>query len=651
METRALTDAEIATLTRQNCSAASWDAVRVHPRFSPNGVVTGTAFSGDIVLGLCVGQTGEPSLPPPGIHQARLHNVTVGDGCRIAQADIADADIGDNAVVYKVDSISHAGASSFGNGSPCQAVAEDGARSIPLWRNLSAQWAHLILHVKNSAAARRLEQLIHDDAQALRSTRSHIGTGCRIQFAGTLRNVHLGPGTILDSTAKLVDCTTVSSEAAPAFLGEGVSAEDCIFLQGSRTAGGARLVHSLVGEGVTLDHAFFAKHSLFFANSEFTLGESACSVCGPFAVSHHRATLILTCQCSFNTFGSAANSSNHHFKLGPRHGGVLRRGTRCGSGSYLFWPCDIGAFSSVVGKHMRHLDTAAFPFSLLTAVGDESVLVPGVNLFSAGVFRDERKWPQRDKRSAIASPRDLVNPAVMSPYAMQAILRGLELLRAHRIQAGEGKDLSHGGAIIPASRVEPGITFYENALLLYLGDCLARNLGELPTNHNTAIAAVTSLLHQQTTAPSNIATHDWRDWGGMLLSGAAARTIVSGIEDGDLTTADAVDAALRSAHAAYVRDELDWTISCWREHYGEASAETVSNFLDACRDAVAFRTARQLKDAAKEFQDSVMLGFGVEDDARQSFQRVRGDMDDDPVVTEMRSGTDAIARLTRLARQ
>ena len=647
METRPLTDAEIATLVRQNCTAETWETVRVHPEFTPENRVSDTVFSGDVTLGMFEGQTSDPSFPPTGVRRARLHNTVVGDNCRIADADIANTDIGNRSLVYKVDSIAHTGESSFGNGSPCHVLSEDGARNVPLWRNLSAQWLHLVLHLKNSVAANKLEQFVRDDATGLRASRSHIGEGSRIRFAGILRNVHLGPGTVVEGAARIVDCMAISSEAAPAFLGEGVAAEDCIFLQGSRTAGGTRLAHSLVGEGVNLDQDFFAKHSLFFANSELTLGESACSACGPFTVSHHRATLILTCQCSFNTFGSAANSSNHHFKLGPRHGGILRRGTRCGSGSYLFWPGDVGAFSTVVGKHMRHLDTAAFPFSLITAAGEQSLLIPGVNLFSAGVFRDERKWPRRDKRHGIAQPRDLVNPAVMSPYTMQAAAKGLELLRTHLPQALQGIDLRHGGAVIPASRVGPGIALYENALAYHLGTCLLGNLSESPADRQSAVRDLVALIRREAGGAGEADGGEWRDWGGMLLSGNAAKTILSGIESGEIAAAAAVDEALRAAHIGYDREELRWAAARWLAWYGEASAAAMEKFLDACSDAMDFCDARRLKDAAKEFQDGVMLGFGVEDDAAQSFERVRGQLSDDPVVAEMRFPADPLSRLFR----
>ncbi len=513
MELRYLRNAEIEMLYASGCQADNWRNIRVAPGFSPDSV-SHTAFSGHIILGDYTGEIALKNMPflRAGIRHCRLHNVTVGSNSHIASATIANTDIEDNVLVQEADFIGQTAPSSFGNGSPVHCVAEDGARSVPLWHGLSAQWAHVILHCKGSPAGDALETAIRHEAEALASARSRIGAGSRIQFAGLLENIRLGRGTRIERAARLANVHAVSTEAAPVLIGEGVAAEDCVLQQNARVLGGVRLVRCLVGEGVTLDNAFFAKHSLFFANSEFTLGEAACVMAGPFAVSHHRATLVLTCQTSFCTFGSGANSSNHHFKLGPRHGGVLRRGARCGSGSYLFWPSDIGAFSTVVGKHARNLDTSAFPFSLVTATGERTILVPGVNLFSAGLFRDEGKWRERDGREGIAQPRDLCETAILSPYTMEAAERGLELLLRQR-EAG-GSDLAHNGAVVPASRIDVGVALYEAALMYYTGRVLFERAAE--RFGRSGPGEVLALVEEVLAAPGGESCEGWRDWGGML---------------------------------------------------------------------------------------------------------------------------------------
>ncbi len=587
---RTLYEQEIKTLRAHNCRADDWGGVSVAEDFSPEHI-RDAEFSGD---------------------------VTIGRDARIERIALRDIDIGHNVCIKSVHFAGQTGRSSFGNGSRIHCLAEDGARSVPLWRGLSSQWAHLLLHCKSTPAAEALEQLVRAETDALAANRSRIGNGCRLENCGTLRNIWLGDGTVVDGAAALTDVFADSSETAPVRIGEGVAAEDCVFQKASAISGGVRLAHCLAGEGARLANGFAAEHSLFFANADFALGEGLSVFAGPFSVSHHRATLVLACQTSFCNFGSGSNASNHHFRLGPRHGGVLRRGSRCGSGSYILWPSDIGAFTTVIGRHARSVDTADFPFSLLTAEGGESVLVPGVNLFTAGLFRDGRKWRDRDRRGGIAAPLDRYETAILSPYTLEAAERGLEILRRHRAEGGG--DLRRNGVRIPAARVDAGIALYETAILYYAGR-MALESGEAPAE-DAAVEAMPEAFGMN--------GGSWRDWGGMLLSGARAEAFLRDAADGEFPTVAAVEERLRALHAAYAADARRWAAARRR------AAGSPEAFAEKFRDAAERVFARQMKDAEKEFSAAAAYGFGVEDAPLPAFRRVRGDAADDPVVQAMR---------------
>jgi hypothetical protein len=80
------------------------------------------------------------------------------------------------------------------------------------------------------------------------------------------------------------------------------------------------------------------------------------------------------------------------YKLGPVHQGILERGSKTGSFSYLLWPCRIGAFTAVIGKHYANFDTSEFPFSYIAEEEGKSVLTPAMNLLTVGTKRDSEKW-------------------------------------------------------------------------------------------------------------------------------------------------------------------------------------------------------------------------------------------------------------------
>jgi len=66
------------------------------------------------------------------------------------------------------------------------------------------------------------------------------------------------------------------------------------------------------------------------------------------------------------------------------HQGIVERGAKTGSFSYMLWPSRVGAFTAVIGKHYANFDTTDFPFSYINEVDGESILTPAMNLLSVG---------------------------------------------------------------------------------------------------------------------------------------------------------------------------------------------------------------------------------------------------------------------------
>ncbi|MCL2000682.1 MAG: DUF4954 family protein [Planctomycetes bacterium] len=650
MADRSLTADEIGVLESRGCQAEDWSRVTVAREFTPGDSFRQVRFSGSVKLGVygrAFRHEGGFTMPS-GISHSVLHEVSVGNDCRIHRAQIARADIGDNVILEEIGELSRLGDSPFANALPVHVLTEDGARSLLLWRRLSSQLAHFLCHFKNHPAALAVEETVRRDAERLRLERSVVSSGCQIRRTGILRNVWLGEGVLATGAAVLENCYVESSSNVPVRIGEGVSAQDCVFLSGAQVNDWARLRYCLVGEGAQLGDGFTSRHSLFFANANFARGEAESVMAGPYSTSTHKATLVLTCQCLFITFGSGANASNHHFKLGPRHGGVLRRGVRCGSGSYLFWPSDIGAFTTVVGRHADRLDTANFPFSLLIGgKGDLSILVPGVNLFTAGLFRDAMKWRERDRRGNLERPRDLVNPAILSPYVIQDMEAGMELLRR---AAAMGADLRHGGAVIPAGRFDPALKLYETALLFWLGEVLLTHAREAVRGGLPALGDIAELIRKISAASPDPTTRKWRDWGGMLLPGAEAEAFLVDAEAGKLAELDILENRLTGIHKEYGRFELAWAVWRWLRGYGEPSPEKLFMFMDKWRRAVDFRHQCFLKDAAKEFSPEAMLGFGLEEDRRQAFRRVRGTLAEHPLAVQAEAERSRLLALAERAR-
>ena len=238
-------------------------------------------------------------------------------------------------------------------------------------------------------------------------------------------------------------------------------AEDFIICSGSKVEDNSTLSRCFIGQCCTLGHGYSVSDSLFFSNCQGENGEACSIFAGPFTVTHHKSTLLIAGMFSFMNAGSGSNQSNHLYKLGPIHQGILERGAKTASDSYILWPSRVGAFSLVMGRHVNHADTSNLPFSYLIEQQNNTYLVPGVNLRSVGTIRDAQKWPRRDARK---DPDKLgfINYNLLSPFTIQKMFKGLKLLGNLQYSSGMLSDIySFHSTKIRNSSLRKGMEFYD----------------------------------------------------------------------------------------------------------------------------------------------------------------------------------------------
>lgn len=235
---------------------------------------------------------------------------------------------------------------------------------------------------------------------------------------------------------------------------------DSVVLADAHVLDGVMLERTLVGEACHVEKQYSAVDSLFFANCQFGHGEACAVFAGPYTVSHHKSTLLIGGMYSFYNAGSNTNYSNHAYKRGPVHWGVMERGAKTASGAHVIWPARIGAFTMVMGKHAGHPDTTLFPFSYLIADGSKSYLVPGINAATYGTCRDSEKWPKRDGRKT--QKNDTVSFEVYSDYVLGQMQQGLAILR--ELAKNEQEEYQWNGLSMRRSAVLRGIRYYETIL-------------------------------------------------------------------------------------------------------------------------------------------------------------------------------------------
>ena len=228
---------------------------------------------------------------------------------------------------------------------------------------------------------------------------------------------------------------------------------------------------------------------------------------------------------SFYNAGSATNFSNHAYKMGPMHYGLMERGTKTASGAYLLMPANIGTFSVCFGKLMYHPDTRNLPFSYLIAYNDTMYLVPGRNLTTVGLYRDIRKWPKRDMR-AHGGRKSIVNFDWLSPFSVGEILRGKRILESLREASGDDvSTYNYHEYVIKASALRKGIKYYDIALRIYMEAVLKRHILEKPL--------------------TDTGTGNWNDLSGLLLPESEEQRLISDIIDGTIDTTQGVEERFR----------------------------------------------------------------------------------------------------------
>ncbi len=650
--TRRLSAEEISRLQGQGCSCDDWSQVEVGEGFEA-AAVRATHFSGRVRLGAFnkrIALRGGIERPA-GISDATIHNCTIGDNVYIDRIGncIANYVIESDVIIENVDLLAVEGESSFGNGTEVAVVNEAGGREIPIYDRLSAHTAYILAFYRHRPQViKRLKAMIGEYTASITSSTGRICVGSRLSNCRIIKNLRVGPAAVIEGVNRLDNGSINSCAEDPVYIGPGVFAEDFIVCSGSKITDGTIISECFVGQGVELSKHYSAEKSVFFANCGGFHGEACAVFAGPYTVTHHKSTLLIAGLFSFLNAGSGTNQSNHMYKLGPNHQGIVERGSKTASDSYMLWPAKVGPFTVVMGRHYRNSDTSEMPFSYLIEHEDESILVPGVNLRSVGTVRDARKWPRRDRRKD-PNKLDHINFKLLSPYTIQKMLSGSCLLRNLKATSGENTDyFTYNNVKIAKSSLEGGIKFYGIGTDKFLGNCL---LKRLEGKQLGSVEEFRSALAPE----SGIGAGKWIDLAGLLAPQEVVEKLLGAIESGVVATLDQVAEAFRSIHEDYTSYEWTWATGVLQQRLGRTvdhvSPDDVIELVKIWKSAVVELDQMLRADAKREFAAPAQIGFGVDGDnasRKADFEQVRGAFEENSFVREIEGH---IARKTALAEE
>ena len=607
---RKLNKEEIEILERQMCTASDWNLVEVSDGFSTD-YVRYARFSGNVRLGAFrkVFQLAGGMVKHSGIYYATLHNVTVGDDCCIENVKnyIANYNIGEGTFIENVDIILVDGESSFGNGTKVEVLNETGGCEVMIFDCLTAQTAYVMAMFKHRPELMaKMMKMIEAYVDTVKSSVGHIGRDVTIADAGYIKNVRIGDCCKIEGASRLKNGSINSNPHAPVHIGVGVVGDDFIISSGSSIEDGVSFSRCFIGQACRMGHTYSATDSLFFSNCQGENGEACAIFAGPFTVTHHKSTLLIAGMFSFMNAGSGSNQSNHLYKLGPIHHGVMERGSKTASDSYVLWPAKVGAFSLVMGRHVCHQDTTDLPFSYLIEQQSTSYIMPGANLKSVGTIRDAKKWPARDARRD-PDKLDCINYNLLSPYTIHKMLRGMDILKNLQKVSGDTSDsYTYQSGMIKRSSLKNGLRYYGLAVDKFLGNSLITRL------MSSDFMGV-SQMREALKPTAAYGEGDWMDLAGLIAPQKAVSDLLDAVERGTLNDVAELNHCFADLHSQYYDFEWNWAYRVIEEYYGvsldSVEPEKLVELICRWRSSVVDLDNLIYEDARKEFSLTGMSDF------------------------------------------
>ncbi|WP_295727873.1 DUF4954 family protein [uncultured Muribaculum sp.] len=599
---RELTIDEITQLRQNGCHSNEWVRVKVADPFRPDNYHD-CVFMGDIRLGITEGTLrGVGGLDfPTGIYGATLRDCEIGDNVRISHVRecIVNYLIGANTCISNVGSIICNGRTAFGNGVKVNVMEETGSRTNLIYDKLSAQISFLqTIYADNRQLIEALHAMIRRYAEEHSADRGEIGAYVTITDTTRIQNVRILNRATISGASALINGTV----GFRATVGCNVIAENFI-ISSEAVVDNSVLVHnSFVGQACQLRNGFTAHDSVFFANCHMECGESCSIYAGPHCVSHHKSTLLIAGYYAFFNAGSNSNQSNHLYRTGPIHHGILEHGCKTGSNSYIIWPARFGDFTLVLGKHSRHPDTSALPYSY--AIGQpngETLIYPGANVKTAGTIRDILKWRIRDKRSHDIPKLDYVNTVSLSPVTALVLYRALRVLE--KIEADDNYDYPRRHNFrIKREYIRKGREYYALAIDYFMGETIVNKL------LHTSLDANSPLWEQLREEPVET-SGDWADVVSLIMPEEKITDIFNSIIDGRISSVEQLAERLNYEGSQY--DHYAWAFVCenFRNCYSvdikDITPEILISVINRWTDSVRALDQMRREDALRDFSQQL----------------------------------------------
>ena len=498
---------QIQQLINQGCTCQDWKKFKIHQNCNLSKIIN-SHFEGNVqIIAKFKNDKG------PEIFNCEIKNVQlIGDSLLKNISLLSDTIIMNNCEIVNVQEISYSShrdeldfnsSHPFGEGININLLNTVKGNKVPLSSNFNANSLEKFVYIDNLSQKKAWLKKYHLNQKKI--NKNHLGPYSVIKNCNSITNVHFKGFITIKNGVVIDQCTQLGRDVTVSNM---VYIKQAILASKSKITNQSNVQKSFIGENVKVADGALIASSYLFSNSSIALSEVVGSICGPFAISHHRATLLISGRFSYFNAGSGTNFSNHNYRLGPIHCGFTERGVKMGSDSYILHPCHIGMHTTVIGRHKQHPDTRAFPLSILFENNKKSELIPAYDVYNIGIQRDNHKWKARSKRELKA---DFIHSEIYNPLLLERIYCATEYLK---------KSLK-----IDANFIGPGFTIRKENIpraiqryQLLIKFILIRFSQRLVKNKINFYHLFEKSL-KETTLKSNLKEHfndTWVDLGGMI---------------------------------------------------------------------------------------------------------------------------------------
>ena len=673
---RRLRPDEIQTLQVNGCVAQMWEGVLVQEPFDASLVrncrLLGTVRLGPLTPGWL---TWQDVTLPIGVYDSQLADCDLGGQVAIHKvAHLAGVLVGEGVMLLDVGHITASTGATFGCGlqlgaherSWIEPANENGRRAILAFAEMRPADAFLWARYRQRPAL--MERLVEmTDQSGAPGPYGTIGAASAIVGCRAIRNVHLGPRTVVDCAAWLCEATVRSTADSPVFLGPGVQLERAIVGPGCRITQAAQASHVILGENVTLERGCRVSHSVVGDNSTIACCEVLHSLLGPAHEQHHNNSFLIaaTVAGQSNIAAGATIGSNHNSRS-PDGEILAERGFWPGLCVSLKHNSRFAAYTLLAKGDYPCEISNPLPFALISQdlPGDRLQVMPAYwwlyNMYA--LARNRGKFARRDRRKvkaqaiefdplapdtaqAMLAARDLLARGVGQAQLRAGGASGVdddELIRRGRLALenasperslevlAEGVEFSRRPVVV--LKAFEGYRAYGHMLLLYGAGALLDAVDAQPQRPaGEVIDEIRDLL------PCD----RWEYLGGQVLAGSDVEALIGDIEAGRLSGWREVHQRLddlarqyprrRARHALGVLEALGRTVDSlrWRD--------LLDDLLQLQREL-----CRQVELSRAKDYDSPARQVTFDDPAQR--QAVLGDLEGDSFVAQVRQETDALAQ-------